>query len=230
MSDDVFEEAGPDELDLSQLLRGQIALALTDGQVGTLVERHGLAGPIGAWLSALPGATDADERALTDLGIIVDGTPSEWFLALWRTVTAPIFLVAVDRLMSGQTAEWLYVIDHATFAEQIKTADGWSWLFGIHQELLARILLNIGLLRFIRNLDGVTLDPFSYAEVWTSAVTFVERAPDGAPRPRSKRWSYDGDAWTAAATDGSTQVVTPADVGEGVAATIGASVGEPRFP
>ena len=218
--------AAPDEIDLADLLRGQIGLILTDGQVATLVERHSLAPPVGSWLSTLPPATDADEQELAGMGVIEDGAPSEWFLSLWRTVTAPVFMVSVDRLIDGNVVEWLYTIDVGTYAEQVRTAVGWTWLFGIHEELLARVLLNVGILRFRRDAGETVLDPFPSAASWTGAVTFLGRQVDGAPQVRLMRCAYDGQAWSTVAEDGSTVSSTPAELGEKIAGLLGAGLGE----
>lgn len=226
MTNAMSGSAATDEIDLSDLLRGQIGLILTEGQVSTLVERHGLTPPIGSWLSALPPATDADEAVLADMGVIEDGAPSAWFLSLWRTVTAPVFMVSVDRLIDGHVVEWLYTVDVGTYAEQVRSAVGWTWLFGIHEELLARVLLNVGILRFRREAGETVLDPFPSAASWTAAVTFVGRQVDGAPRARATRCSYDGKAWSRVADDGSAVSSTPAELGEGIASLLGASLGE----
>lgn len=213
-----------DEPPLAMLLRGQLALSLTVGQIRYLIGRHGLASPLGF---AEPSGSESPEgeSALSELGIIDDGVPSAWFLALWRTVTAPILVVVVERTLGTQSYLWLYGIDQNTFAEQVRTSEGCTWLFGNHDELLPRVLLNVGLLRFAQGFTAGLIDPLAAADAWSTSVDMVgPRRADGSQVMRRASFAFEGESWAIRPDAGPERPSTSNEVAEQVAMVLGATL------
>lgn len=214
--------------DITALLNGQLALLLTTAQIQYLAERHGLDRPVGFKSTRLDSGNVSNVASeLSALRVVEDGVPAEWFMSLWRTITAPTFVVVLERVVENETFVWVYSIDRMTFSEQVETPSGAAWLFGSHAELLPRILLNLGLMRFASGMDPLVHDPLAWATSWSSSVEML--GPDIPGQTRIERRTanaFDSESWQLATPPGM-EKSNARDVALAVAAVLGASEENP---
>jgi len=129
-----------------------------------------------------PGIEPRVVASLSEGGLIDDGgVLSGWFASILKLAAAPKLWFMVERWAEDVIYRWLYAVDTSAFIEQVETEENVTFLAGGAEQLLGRILLNAGLMRFVDEPSLSAADPLSGSESWQTLVTKVS-IEDGGPR------------------------------------------------